>query len=616
VQEGAIFESCPFAIMTMDTTVRQKGKTAPKPGRRSGYVPKSEAEALVHASRILHATLRLDELYALVPELIATLTGAEGAVLLLHRPRTHHPIIFKIWVRSQELPIDLPHRVGAEFIEWLEVQGSEVEPFQTPLTSVADVTDPMLVAGSRIDRWVALTHHSRVLGAVGIVVSEAYPGSKIDSLMQPLVEQSAVALENALLYRRAERQSLENQSLLEASRAISSSLDLDEVLDAILDALNRVLPYEAGGIFLVGPDTHIERIIDRGYGAGSRGLTEPSPLEKKASRGLVGWVAQNGKPLIVSDVSKDDRYQQAREETRSEMVVPIFAGQRLVGVFNIERDVANGFFEADLDLVTAFAQHAGMAIERARDHAAVLEQRRIKGELEVAQHIQQTFLPDDNPRIPGFDIAGLNIPSAEVGGDYYDFIEIIDGQVGIAIADVAGKGVPAALIMATFRASLLAEIRNNYALRSIMKKVNRLLCERNEKSRFVTAIYGVLDVRNRIFTFSNAGHNPGILRRADGSIMMLKEGGTALGLFEDSTFEERAIGLLPGDLIFLYTDGVTDVIGFDEEMFEMNRLTDVVNANYGRSAEDVVAAVRDAVNAYSDPEQPRDDITMLAVRIQ
>lgn len=598
----------------MDATTRPRGKTAPKTSRRTGYVPKSEAEALVHASRILHATLRLDELYALVPELLATLTDSDGAVLLLHRPRTHHPIIFKLWNRGMESTIDLPHDAGMRFVEWLESRGDDPTSFATPIAEIEAILGRS-VPDARLDRWVPLIHRSRVLGAVGVLANESHPGGKVDALLQPLAEQTAVALENALIYRRAERQSLENQTLLEASRILSSSLDLDEVLDKILDSLNRVLPYDAGGIFLVDADGEIERIVDRGYGSEDRGLYEPSPLERKARRGLVGWVATEGKPLIVNDVTKDERYQQARDATRSEMVVPIFAGDRLVGVFNIERDTPSGFYEADLDLVTVFAQHAGMAIERARDHATVLEQRRIKGELEVAKHIQQTFLPDDNPRIPGFDIAGLNIPSAEVGGDYYDFINIIDGQIGIAIADVAGKGVPAALIMATFRASLIAEIRNNYALRSIMQKVNRLLCERNERSRYVTAIYGVLDVRNRIFTFSNAGHNPGILRRADGTVIMLKEGGTALGLFENSTFEERAIGLLPGDLIYLYTDGVTDVIGRDGEMFEMNRLIDLVNANSGRSAEDVVAAVRDALDDYMDPDQPVDDITMLAIKI-
>lgn len=598
----------------MDATTRPRGKTAPKTSRRTGYVPKSEAEALVHASRILHATLRLDELYALVPELLATLTDSDGAVLLLHRPRTHHPIIFKLWNRGMESTIDLPHDAGMRFVEWLGSRGDDPTSFATPDAEIQTILGRS-APDARLDRWVPLIHRSRVLGSVGVLVNESHPGGKVDALLQPLAEQTAVALENALIYRRAERQSLENQTLLEASRILSSSLDLDEVLDKILDSLNRVLPYDAGGIFLVGADGEIERIVDRGYGSEVRGLYEPSPLERKARRGLVGWVATEGKPLIVNDVTKDERYQQARDATRSEMVVPIFAGDRLVGVFNIERDTPSGFYEADLDLVTVFAQHAGMAIERARDHATVLEQRRIKGELEVAKHIQQTFLPDDNPRIPGFDIAGLNIPSAEVGGDYYDFINIIDGQIGIAIADVAGKGVPAALIMATFRASLIAEIRNNYALRSIMQKVNRLLCERNERSRYVTAIYGVLDVRNRIFTFSNAGHNPGILRRADGTVIMLKEGGTALGLFENSTFEERAIGLLPGDLIYLYTDGVTDVIGRDGEMFEMNRLIDLVNANSGRSAEDVVAAVRDALDDYMDPDQPVDDITMLAIKI-
>ncbi len=598
----------------MDAATRQRGKTAPK-SRRTGYVPKSEAEALVHASRVLHGTLRLNELYSLVPELLATLTDSAGAVLLLHRPRTHHPVIFKAWSRSTGETLDLPYDVGAHFIEWLEARGEDDSLFDTPDAKTAEILSLVTLSQHSLKCWIPLIHRSRILGAIGIIVSDEHPGSKVDSLLRPLAEQAAVALENALLFRRAERQSLENQTLLEASRIISSSLDLDEVLEKILESLNRVLPYDAGGIFLVGPDGRVEQVADRGYGAEAREEHESSPLERKARRGLVGWVALNGKPLVVNDVTKDDRYQKAREQTRSEMVIPIFAGERLVGVFNIERDIPNGFFEADVDLVTVFAQHAGMAIERARDHATVLEQRRIKGELEVAKHIQQTFLPDDRPRIPGFDIAGMNIPSAEVGGDYYDFIDIIEGQIGIAIADVAGKGVPAALIMATFRASLIAEIRNNYALRSIMQKVNRLLCERNERSRYVTAIYGVLDVRNRIFTFSNAGHNPGILRRADGSIIMLKEGGTALGLFENSTFDERAIGLLPGDLIFLYTDGVTDVIGYDETMFEMNRLIEVLNVNAGRTAEEIVAAVRDAVNAYADPEQPIDDITMLAVRV-
>jgi len=577
-------------------------------------VPLSDAESLIGAARALHATLRLNELYKIVLHVVATLTESAGAVLLLHRPRTHHPIIFKLWLQDTTDPVDLPAAAGRVFVDWLEAHGNDSAPFATPLTAVSDAIAGAVPISVSPTRWVALIHRSRVIGAVGVLVSPARSGKRVDSLLVPLVEQAAVALENALLYRQTERQSLENQSLLEASRILLSSLDLDSVLDAILDSLQKVLPYNAGGIFLVGTDGRVEQVVDRGYSGGHEFYL--SPLERRARQGLVGWVATNGKPLIVNDVRQDERYQTARAATRSEMVVPIFAGERLVGVFNIERDIVNGFFEADLDLVTAFAQHAGVAVERARVHGAVLEQRRIKGELEVARQIQRTFLPAARPQVEGADIAGANISSAEVGGDYYDFIEIIPGQIGIAIADVAGKGVPAALIMATFRASLIAEIRNNYALRSVMQKVNRLLCERNDQSRFVTALYGVLDTRNRIFTFSNAGHNPGILRRADGTVILLKEGGTALGLFEDSVFEERALGLAAGDVILLYTDGVTDMVGRDKTMFDLPRLIKLIHTHAQESAQAIVDAVKKALDEFADPDEPVDDVTMLVVCIR
>jgi serine phosphatase RsbU (regulator of sigma subunit) len=296
------------------------------------------------------------------------------------------------------------------------------------------------------------------------------------------------------------------------------------------------------------------------------------------------------------------------------MVIPIFSDDRLVGILNLERDARNAFLEADLDLVTAYAQHAGVAIERAQARAATLEQRHLKGELAVARRIQQTFLPKRSPDVRGFSIAGVNVPSEEVGGDYYDFLDIGGEKIGIAIADVVGKGIPAALIMAAFRASLIAEIRNHYTLHRIMHMVNQLLCEGNEDSRFVTAIYGILDTKNRIFTFCNAGHNPGILRRADGTIEMLHDGGTAMGIFRDSPFEERAFGLNKGDVILLYTDGVTEMIGRDGEMYDMQRLTDVLNHNAHRAPQDIIDAIRQSLAEYADPDAPVDDLTLVVIR--
>lgn len=599
-------------------TARESQVAADRIGSIMGTIGRTrltDAESLIEAARVMHGTLRLSELYEIVVRVVTALTEAEGAVLLLHRPRTHHPIIFKLWDRPRSAPCDLPEEEGREFIEWLEGRGDDANaPFAEPPPAAAAAVCAAVGADVSSQRWMPLVARRGTLGAIGIVTSAEYSGGRAGELFLPLAEQAAAALDNALLFRQTERQSLENRSLLEASRMLLSSQSLDEVLDAILDAMNNVLPYNAGGVFLVGSDGGVERIVDRGYH--TDGDENLAPLELKARQGLVGWAAEHGEALIVEDVSTDERYQNARVETGSEMVVPIFAAGRLVGVFNLERDSRHAFGEADLDLVTAFAQHAGVAIERARAHAASLEQRHLKGELAVARTIQQTFLPNHNPEVAGFAIAGINIPSEEVGGDYYDFLEVDEDKIGIAIADVAGKGIPAALIMAAFRASLMAEIRNGYTLRNIMMKVNQLLCERNDQSRFVTAIYGILDTRNRIFSFSNAGHNPGILRRADGSVELLHDGGVALGLFADSHFDERAFGLAPGDVILLYTDGVTETVGRDGSLFEMERLTAILDAHATEEPSAIIEAVRDALAAFADPEAPVDDLTMVVVAVR
>ena len=571
---------------------------------------KTDAELLVAAAHAIHSTLYLNELYKVVLHILQRTTQADATVLLIQRPRTHHPIIFKMLRTADTDVSDLPMPVGRRFLEHLAEVSNAIHSFaETPPEMRRALDDAM---GHPVSdcRWVPLAPQGRFLGVVGLIPGDAGFNNRAEALLNPLIEQAAVALDNAILYRRAEREFLQNQLLLEASHLLMSSLNLDEILDNIMDALQRAVPYNAAGIFLVGENGDVERIVDRGYNPQSR----PS-LDRKAGVGLVGWVASTGKPLIIDNVREDSRYQKARESTQSEMVVPIFAGDNLVGVFNLERDIAGGFYEPDLDLVRALAQHAGVAIERARLHEAEMERRRMKGELEVARSIQKSFLPHRNPRIEGYDIAGVNISSEEVGGDYYDFISIVEGQLGIAIADSSGKGIPAALIMAAFRASLIAEIRNNYSLHVVMQKVNQLLCEGNEKTRFVTAVYGVLDAKSRVFTFSNAGHNPGILRQANGNTMLLDALGTALGIFRDARYEERVIGLHPGDVLLLYTDGVPDVVGKDGEMFDLDRLIDLVHKHAKLSAASILENIRRDVMEFADPLAPVDDFTMVAVKV-
>ena len=244
----------------------------------------------------------------------------------------------------------------------------------------------------------------------------------------------------------------------------------------------------------------------------------------------------------------------------------------------------------------------------------MISARRLEHELAIARRIHKTFLPSENPRIEGFEIAGLNIPSAEVGGDYYDFIPIVDNQYGIAIGDVSGNGIPAALIMAAFRASLKAEIRNNFAIRAILSKVNGLLYESIERDRYVTAAYGVLDSKNKIFTFSNAGHNPPVLFRSEGNIQFLKEGGMALGVFPNSTYEENSVFLKTGDIVLFYTDGVTEVKDSNETEFGENRLMETVIAAKNKSSKGIINYIIEEIKNFNNKREFEDDVTLIVLK--
>uniref|UniRef100_A0A832I1E3 GAF domain-containing protein n=1 Tax=Eiseniibacteriota bacterium TaxID=2212470 RepID=A0A832I1E3_UNCEI len=428
--------------------------------------------------------------------------------------------------------------------------------------------------------------------------------------LEAAAEHVAFALDNALLYRETERRALEKEALLEVSKTLAEALDLDEVLSALFEALRQVVDFDAAAVYLVDRRTHVLELVSAlGY---PEGADEAFALQ--LGQGIAGWVAKTGEPVIVPDVSRDARYVAARPSTRSELAAPLLLKGRTIGVFNLESDLDDAYHEGHLELVTAFASQAAIAIERARLTDELLERRRIEKELAIAREIQASFLPERAPRVPGFDLAGTTIPHDEVGGDYFDFIEIGEHRLGLAIADVSGKGIPAALIMAGFRMSLLAEIRNEFAIRAVMRKVNSLLHESLERDRFVTAFYGVLDWKSGMLTFSNGGHNPPVLLRADGGAESLAEGGVALGVLPDATYDDRPVALRPGDVLFLYTDGVSEAESPDGEQFGRTRIERTLRALAGESAEAIAQGVVRAVLEWTGERGQNDDLTLMVVK--
>jgi phosphoserine phosphatase RsbU/P len=438
---------------------------------------------------------------------------------------------------------------------------------------------------------------------------EAFSDADFDRL-DVASEHVAFALDNALLYEETERRALEKEMLLDVSRALSRPFELDEVIEEILKSLREVVNYDAAAIYLVNrASLALERVSDVGYPSGS-----DEAFGLQVGQGIVGWVAKTGQPVIVPDVRRDARYVAARPATRSELAAPLMIDGRTLGVFNLESDVEDAYHEGHLDLLAAFAAQAAVAIERVRHTREQLDRRRLEKELAIAREIQLSFLPKIAPDIPGFEIAGTTRPHDEVGGDYFDFISVSDSRLGLAIADVSGKGIPAALIMAGFRMSLLAEIRNEFAIRAIMRKVNSLLYESMDRDKFVTAFYGVLDFRHSVLIFSNAGHNPPILLRVDGSVEELSDGGVALGVLSDARYEERPVAIGPGDVLVLYTDGITEAEAPGGEQFGRKRLEDCAKRLAKLPAQQMVDGVVAEVQKFAGERGQSDDLTLVVLK--
>ncbi len=408
--------------------------------------------------------------------------------------------------------------------------------------------------------------------------------------------------------------------LLDITKKISRSLDLPEVLNLVMDTLGSLVHYDAAGIYVLkctmlhsgavpNPNGVFHTEAVRGYD-----IDDLMDLRLKIGEGIIGHVAQNGEPVISPDVRTDPRYVNAREETRSEMVAPIISNDEVIGVFDLESDQLNSYTPDDLQVLLLLASQVAIIIEKVMLHEQLIEKKRLEGQLEVARQVQLELLPAHDPQLEGFDICAWNFSTEEVSGDYYDWVSIYEDQIGMVIADVSGKGVPAALLMAFLRASLRAAIHIGYAPHISMAKVNYLLWESIERNQFVTAFYGVLDASNKTLAYTNAGHNPPLLMDADGTARFIERGGLPLGMFRDTRYYEYYQAIEPGQLLVLYTDGATEAQGANGEEYGRERLEAAVRAGRHLSARELITAIQQDVLAWTDGRGASDDMTFFIVK--
>lgn len=412
------------------------------------------------------------------------------------------------------------------------------------------------------------------------------------------------------------------QLLLEISHRIRETLNLDEILEHLLDVAGSVVRCDAAGIFVLNRDLLpvrsgsrqfvVASVVERGFDARAE---ERHDAVLTRGEGIIGYVIRTGECVITPDIRADPRYIVGRERTQSEVAVPIKHRDETIGTLNLESDAAGAYGTEDLEILQFLADAAAISIERAMLHRQIMDQRRIEDQMRLAHDVQSRLLPGAPPRPDGYDIAGVCLPTFEIGGDYFDYIELPEGRLGLVIADVSGKGVPAALSMSAFRSIVRTHARMSLGLDELADRVNAQLPEATGGTAYVTCVYGVLDPREGSLSYVNCGHNPPVLLRAGGGVEWLDRGGPPLGMFEDARFDLGETRLQRGDALVFYTDGVVENTSPDgSDFFETERLLAALLASHRLPARGVIDGVIEATRAFAGTKAYPDDFTLMVVR--
>ncbi len=401
------------------------------------------------------------------------------------------------------------------------------------------------------------------------------------------------------------------RTLVEASKLINSSIEPDALFASILTVARNELHVERGTLYFV--DEQKNEIWTKIAGELA------SQIRLPIGKGLAGTVAATGEPVILHDAYADPRFDRSLDQktgyrTRSMLCVPIRnRKQKIVGVLQLLNKTDGAFGAGDLDFLNGISDHMAIAMENARLHMELLEKQRMEEELKLGREIQSRLLPAAPIDILETELAALSLPCYEVGGDYYDFLELPDGDVGLAIGDVSGKGVSAALIMSSVQAALRVAAPIEEDLARLVQRLNALIYRSARGKKYATFFFGRYTPSNGLLRYVNAGHNPPFLATENG-LEELTSTGKPIGIFPDSTYHELAVEIPPGATLFLYTDGLNEAADPDEEEFGYSRLRDLFVAEHRSEVAAVPGRVVEAVTGFERGARATDDKTIVVLR--
>ncbi len=568
---------------------------------------------LIDLGRQVAGVLDVTELLAQIPRLISRLIEFDAfAVYLLDDRRADLRVAYSVGYPASAEPMRLKPAQG--------LVGAAVAS-QMPLM-VNDVgADPRyvpVVPGMGSELVVPLLHKKRPIGALNILSHNRDQFTAADvELLRQFAAHVAVSIVNAQLFERVRTDADAFETLAEIGRDVASVLDLDELFARINGAMRRVIDYRTFGLWLVDEERgELEIKIAVQYG-------EKVDVPRVAlGEGLVGYAALHKEAVLVPDVSEDPRYINVVPDVRSELAIPMLVKDRCIGVLDLESPELDAFTKRDVEILTLLASQAAVAIENARLYETVrANEVRLEKEIRFAQRVQAALLPVGLPkRMKGVDVAASFAPARELGGDFHDFLSPEANTLAVALGDVSGKGVPAALYSVfaaelirgrTFRRRFLPD-RSGPA--SVLSSVNTILHQRQLEEYYCTLCYAIFDLKRRVVTLANSGL-PYPIRASVEGVTQIELPGVPLGSFHGTTYDEISMALHAGDVFVFCSDGVSEAMNVNGEEFGAERLIAVVERTRQLTPRAIVDEIFQSVESYRDGAAPNDDMTAVAVKI-
>jgi len=569
------------------------------------------AEVLATMAEIgqeINASLNLDEVLAHAAAQIKRLIDYEiFAVLLLDENAQELHFRFAIGHR-QEVVENWRIPVGQGIIGAAASTGRPVR--------VSDVhKDPRYLNaldGVQSELAVPLVLQGRVVGVLDIESSQLdYFTRDQQNILMMLATRISSAIENARLFERTRHQADTLLLLNEVARETNSILDVEGVLRRAAEMVKRVIDYQIFAILLYDESARVFRHrLNVKFGQHMQERSVVSPHE-----GIVGAAATLRRPVVVPDVSFDPRYISINPETRSELAIPLLYKHRVIGVLDLESPQLNYFTPDHVQALSILASHLAVSIENARLYEQVArDEARMERDLNAARRLQSALLPPVPGSEYGLDIAARVVSSRELNGDLYDFLPYNTGELGIALGDVSGKGSAAALYGAAAVGILRSLAPQHLAPAKTLQKLNQIICERRIEGRFMTMCFLSWQPAERILRVANAGQEqPLIFQNGRGEKLPLA--GFPVGMFDDSTYDELSLVLSPGDIVVLYSDGVTDTQNSGAQFYGWQRLSAAVFSQAALSSAEIADHLLANVDEFSGGRHPFDDRTLVVLKV-